>query len=147
MSLKGVTEGFPFDDVTLVFKVMGKMFALSNLGGDPSLNLKCDPERALELRTQYPEIKPGWHMNKQHWNTIIVEGSVPEKLIYELKDELEEFLIGANNEDEIFGELCDVMNMLTQIMMIFGWHNYDGVQKINEYMTQKMKRAVGDITK
>ncbi|MBI9054654.1 MAG: MmcQ/YjbR family DNA-binding protein [Bacteroidales bacterium] len=86
LSKKGTTEGFPFDETTLVFKVI-KMFALTDIEGEFRVNLKCDPERTIKLREEYPEhIIPGYHMNKKHWNTIIVEGSVPEKLIYELID-------------------------------------------------------------
>jgi predicted DNA-binding protein (MmcQ/YjbR family) len=85
---KGVTEHFPFDEDTLVFKVGGKMFALASLSdwekGNPSVNLKCNPEKALELRANYEDVQPGWHMNKSHWNTIIVNKSFPDKMIFEL---------------------------------------------------------------
>ncbi|MCW4468650.1 MmcQ/YjbR family DNA-binding protein [Flavobacterium sp. MFBS3-15] len=88
LSKKGVTEHFPFDEDTLVFKVGGKMFALSSLSqwekNEPSVNLKCDPERALELRAEYDSINPGYHMSKVHWNTIDVNGDVPQKLLLEL---------------------------------------------------------------
>jgi predicted DNA-binding protein (MmcQ/YjbR family) len=74
LSKKGVTEDFPFDEDTLVFKVMGKMFALASLSkwekGEKTINLKCDPQYAEELRTEYKSIIPGYHMNKTHWNTI-----------------------------------------------------------------------------
>lgn len=84
----GVTEHFPFDEDTLVFKVGGKMFALSSLkdweSGIPSINLKCDPARALELRDQYNAIEPGYHMSKVHWNTITLHNDVPQKLLLEL---------------------------------------------------------------
>jgi predicted DNA-binding protein (MmcQ/YjbR family) len=86
ISKKGVTEGFPFDEVTLVFKVGGKMFALTNLDGEPSVNLKCDPEKAIELREQFSAIVPGYHMNKLHWNTVYMDGSVPDKLLQEMID-------------------------------------------------------------
>ncbi len=86
ISKKGTTECFPFDEVTLVFKVGEKMFALTNLDGEPSINLKCNPEKAIELREQYSSIEPGYHMNKIHWNTVYLNGSVPEKLIKELID-------------------------------------------------------------
>ena len=76
LAKKGVTENFPFDDTTLVMKVLDKMFALGNLDGDLNINLKCDPEKAIELREQYPAVKPGYHMNKKHWNTIEVDGSI-----------------------------------------------------------------------
>lgn len=86
ISKKGVSEGFPFDEVTLVFKVGGKMFALTNLDGEPSVNLKCDPERAIELREQFSSIIPGYHMNKVHWNTIFMDGSMSDQLLKELVD-------------------------------------------------------------
>lgn len=76
-----VTEEFPFDEVTLVFKVAGKMFALTGLDGDFSINLKCDPEKAIELREQHSCVKPGYHMSKKHWNTIMIDGSVSDELL------------------------------------------------------------------
>jgi len=82
----GATEGFPFGQETLVFKVMNKMFALTGLEGDPPfLNLKCDPGRAVELREQYAEIQPGWHMNKQQWNSVYYAG-LSRELVLELID-------------------------------------------------------------
>lgn len=86
LSKKAVTEGFPFDETTLVFKVAGKMFALTDTESPFSINLKCDPERAIELRETYSSVLPGYHMNKQHWNTIEIDGSIPDKLIYEWTD-------------------------------------------------------------
>ena len=90
LSKKGVTEHFPFDDDTLVFKVGGKMFALSSLQqwekGEPTVNLKCDPERAVELRADYQEIQPGFHMSKIHWNTIAVNKGVSDVMIKQLVD-------------------------------------------------------------
>lgn len=86
LSRKGTEESFPFDETTLVVKVGGKIFILFNLEGDISMNLKCDPERAIELREEYPAIIPGWHMNKKHWNTVIMDGSVPKKLVLEMID-------------------------------------------------------------
>lgn len=77
-----VIEGFPFGEDTLVFKVKGKIFALANLDGDLSLNLKCDPAFALELRERYSSVKPGYHMNKKHWNTIELDGTIPDKDIF-----------------------------------------------------------------
>lgn len=79
---KGVTEEFPFDEVTLVFKVMGKMFAISSLERLPlSANLKCDPDRAIELREAYDgSIVPAWHMNKVHWNSCVLEDLSPALL-------------------------------------------------------------------
>ncbi|PJJ10509.1 putative DNA-binding protein (MmcQ/YjbR family) [Flavobacterium sp. 1] len=90
LSKKGVTEHFPFDEDTLVFKVGGKIFALSSLlqweKGTPHVNLKCDPERAQELRAEYDAINPGFHMSKVHWNTIGVNQDVPDALLKELID-------------------------------------------------------------
>lgn len=74
-----VTESFPFDEETLVFKVCGKIFCLMNLIPPHNINLKCDPELALELREKYDEVTPGYHMNKNHWNTIALKGSVQPK--------------------------------------------------------------------
>lgn len=87
LAKKGVTEAFPFDEHTLVFKVMGKMFALAPLERIPSqANLKCDPERAIELREIHDgTIIPGYHMSKTHWNTLFLE-SLPPSLIKELID-------------------------------------------------------------
>lgn len=88
-----VTEEFPFDEVTLVFKVAGKMFALTGLDKDFSINLKCDPERAIELREEHPAIQPGWHMNKKHWNTVYVDGSLKDDLLKELIDHSYELVV------------------------------------------------------
>ena len=85
---KGVTEDFPFDEETLVFKVMGKMFALIPLERIPlQINLKCEPELAVEIRERYEAIKPGYHMNKKHWITILVDGTLRNELIYRWIDE------------------------------------------------------------
>jgi len=86
ISKPNVTESFPFDEDTLVFKVNGKMFALTNLIGDLTINLKCNPEKAIELREMYPAVEPGYHMNKQHWNTIRIDGSISTSLIKEWID-------------------------------------------------------------
>jgi predicted DNA-binding protein (MmcQ/YjbR family) len=75
----GTQEAFPFDNETLVFKVGSKMFALTNINKKPlQINLKCDPYTAEELRSEYPSIKPGYHMNKRHWNTVIVDGTLDD---------------------------------------------------------------------
>jgi len=82
------SEGFPFDNDTLVFKVAEKIFVLVGLDNTPlSINLKCDPERAIELREQHEAIIPGYHMNKQHWNTVVLNGSLPRPLVLELIDQ------------------------------------------------------------
>jgi len=82
----GVTEEFPFDERTLVFKVGGKIFALTDIYGFDSINLKAAPERSMELRERYEEIQPGFHMNKNHWNTVKTSGKLPEALLLELID-------------------------------------------------------------
>ena len=87
LSKKYVTESFPFDEKTLVFKVAGKMFALSGLEHQPpSVNLKCNPEKSLELREQYSEVIEGFHMSKKHWNTISIKGNLSNNFIEELID-------------------------------------------------------------
>ncbi len=86
LNKKGVTESFPFDAKTLVFKVGGKMFALTNVDNFGSINLKCDPELSLELRERYQAVKPGYHMNKKHWNSITINEDLPDPKIYELID-------------------------------------------------------------
>jgi predicted DNA-binding protein (MmcQ/YjbR family) len=90
LSKKGVTEYFPFDEDTLVFKVGEKLFALTSLSqfekGEPRVNLKCNPERALELRAEFEDIQSGYHMSKMHWNTINVNRGVTDKMILELID-------------------------------------------------------------
>ena len=82
ISKRDATECLPFGDDTLVFKVGGKIFALANLDGDPTVNLKCDPALAIELRERYSSVIPGYHMNKKHWNTIILDGSIPDKEVF-----------------------------------------------------------------
>ena len=86
LSLKGVTEDFPFDSETLVFKVMSKMFALTNVSSFTSINLKCDPEEAAELRETYDAVRPGYHMNKKHWNTVLIGTGALEGQLRELID-------------------------------------------------------------
>ncbi len=93
LSKKKTTESFPFDDTTLVFKVMDKMYGLMNLEGDLSINLKCDPEEALTLREQYPAVIPGYHMNKKYWNTVMIDGSIEEDLIRKWIDDSYELVV------------------------------------------------------
>jgi predicted DNA-binding protein (MmcQ/YjbR family) len=95
LARKGVTEEFPFDNETLVFKVAGKMFALTDVTNFASINLKCDPEKAVELRDQYPAVLPGYHMNKKHWNTILLDGSIPTKLLQTWIDESYNRIVNA----------------------------------------------------
>lgn len=83
LSLPDVTEEFPFGPGTLVYKVKGKLFALTDIEMFESINVKCDPELAVELRERYAGVLPGYHMNKQHWNTVLMDQSIPDKLILE----------------------------------------------------------------
>jgi predicted DNA-binding protein (MmcQ/YjbR family) len=87
LTKKGVTESFPFDKDTLVFKVMGKMFALASVDTFEFINLKCDPEKAIELREKYEAVKPGYHMNKALWNSVYANQDVSDKLIYQWIDD------------------------------------------------------------
>lgn len=87
LSKKGASESTPFDDVTLVFKVGGKMFALIPLDeNELSINLKCEPEQAVALREKYAAVKPGYHMNKTHWNTVMVDGSIGKSELLQMVD-------------------------------------------------------------
>lgn len=94
ISKKGAEETFPFGDDTLVFKKNGKIFALVNLEGDLTINLKCDPALAIELREEFPCVIPGYHMNKKHWNTILVDGSVPDREIFKWIDHSYDLIAG-----------------------------------------------------
>lgn len=86
-SKPGSQETFPFDMRTLVFKVAGKMYALCGIDGDPfELSLKCDPDEAEALRSLYPAVKPGYHLNKRHWNTVTLDGTVDDELVLEWLD-------------------------------------------------------------
>lgn len=94
MSKKGVTVDFPFDKVTMVFRVMNKIFALT--GTDSELfkvNLKCNPEWAINLREHHEEIIPGWHMNKKHWNTVYFEGNLSITLLKKMIDHSYELVV------------------------------------------------------
>ena len=90
LQLPGATEDFPFGEETLVFKVGGKLFALTHIDTFESINLKCKPEKAVELREQYGGVLPGYHMNKKHWNTVLTDGSIQDLLLKEwIKDSYE----------------------------------------------------------
>lgn len=95
LSKAGAEEGLPFGPDTLVYKVRGKIFLLMGMENDPlRFNVKCDPEKALELREEYPCVQPGYHMNKKHWNTIVVDGSVSGELLREWIDDSYELVGG-----------------------------------------------------
>ena len=90
----GVEEDFPFDFTTLVFKVGGKMFALTDITpGVVSINLKCEPALAELLRSRYPQVAPGYHMNKKHWNTVLVDGAIPDREIKMMIDHSYELVL------------------------------------------------------
>ena len=99
LSKKAVTEHFPFDEDTLVFKVGGKMFCLTSLKewekGNPTLNLKCDPEKAIQLREEYEAIIPGYHMNKTYWNTVGINQDVTNKMILDLINHSYELIVSS----------------------------------------------------
>ncbi len=87
LSKKEVTEELPFDENTLVFKVAGKIFAITDIDKFESINLKSDPEKAEDLRARYNAVQPGYHMNKKHWNTVVNHSDVNDKLLKQMIDE------------------------------------------------------------
>ena len=105
LNKQGVTEGFPFDSQTLVFKVLNRMFALTDVDMFQSINLKCDPQKALQLREEYRAVSPGYHMNKRHWNTVIVNSDVSDKVLLEMVDTSYNLVIASlpKKEREKFG--------------------------------------------
>ena len=112
-SLKGTTEEFPFDQETLAFKVGGKIFCLTGLdsweSGNPTINLKCNPEKAIALRQEYDAVAPGYHMSKIHWNTVAINQDAPDKLILEwLQDSYN--LVFASLSKKIQKEIDEIKN-------------------------------------
>ncbi len=98
---KGVTEEFPFDEDTLVLKVMGKMFLLASLEKIPlQINIKCSPEEVVELRERYEAVIPGYHMNKKHWNTVIIDNSIPPKNIFSWIDNSYNLVVSGLKKSE-----------------------------------------------
>ena len=98
---KGVTEEFPFDEDTLVFKVAGKIFLLASLESIPlQINLKCEPEKAINLREEYESVQPGYHMNKKHWNSIIIDGTVPSQKLFEWIDDSYNLIVAGLNKSD-----------------------------------------------
>lgn len=96
LSFNDAVEEFPFSPEISVFKVEGKMFALSALDGEPlTVNLKCDPEIAVQLREAHPEIVPGWHMNKRHWNTVTVDAKLPDQQVRELIEDSYDLVVAG----------------------------------------------------
>ena len=99
LSKPGVEETLPFGPETLVYKVGGKIFLLTGLDSEEfSFNVKCDPDKAIELREEFPCVQPGWHMNKKHWNTIIVDGSVSSKQLKEWIDHSYDLVAGKKKK-------------------------------------------------
>ena len=96
LALPGAVEEFPFGPATSVFKVGGKMFALSALGGAPlEVSVKCEPELAVALRGGYDAIRPGYHLNKRHWNTITLDGGIPDRLVREMIEDSYDLVVST----------------------------------------------------
>lgn len=93
-----MTEEFPFGEDTLVFKVMGKIFALTDVELFESINLKCDPEKAVQLREEYPAVVPGYHMNKKHWNTVLMNEGLADRAIGEWIDDSYDLVVASLNK-------------------------------------------------
>jgi predicted DNA-binding protein (MmcQ/YjbR family) len=92
----GAVEEFPFGPETSVFKVAGKMFALSRLAGRPlQLSLKCEPELAEQLRATYAAVRPGYHLNKRHWNTVTLDGSLPDRMVGDMIEDSYDLVVAA----------------------------------------------------
>lgn len=100
LAKKAVSECFPFDEETLVFKVAGKMFALSSLEKSTNIVLKCDPDRAIELREHYPSITGAYHMNKTMWNQIEIDGSLSDEMILKLIDDSYDLVVAKLTRKE-----------------------------------------------
>ncbi len=107
ISKPAVTESFPFDESTLVFKVAGKMFLLTDLVDAFSMNVKNTPEKVIELREHFPSVLPGYHMNKTHWVTVMIDGSVPDDLLHEWIDDSYNLIVAGFNRKEkaLFAEM------------------------------------------
>lgn len=102
-----VTESFPFDETTLVFKVAGKMFLLTDLVDTFSMNIKNTPEKVIELKEQYPSVLPGYHMNKIHWITVMIDGTIADNLLKQWIDESYALIISGFTRKEklLFAEM------------------------------------------
>jgi predicted DNA-binding protein (MmcQ/YjbR family) len=96
LRLPGATEDFPFNPETSVFKIGGKMFALSRLEGEPlRVSLKCEPGLAEQLRADYPAIIPGYHLNKRHWNTVILDGALPDRMVRDMIEDSYDLVVAS----------------------------------------------------
>lgn len=105
LAMPAATEDTSFGEDTLVFRVGGKIFSLTSIESFHSVNLKCDPEKAIELREKFSGIAPGFHMNKKHWNTISTTGNVPDRLILELADHSYGLIFGSLSK-KLQAEIC-----------------------------------------
>jgi len=107
ISKPAVSESFPFDETTLVFKVAGKMFLLTDLTGPLSMNVKNTPEKVLELREQYPCVRPGYHMNKIHWITVLIDGTLTDDLLKLWMDESYNLIVSgfSRKEKAVYAEM------------------------------------------
>jgi predicted DNA-binding protein (MmcQ/YjbR family) len=96
MGFTGAEETYPFGPENSVFKVRGKIFAIAHLDAEPQhISLKCDPELAIQLRVDWEAITPGYHLNKRHWNTVVVDGSVPERLLRDMVEDSYDLVVSA----------------------------------------------------
>jgi predicted DNA-binding protein (MmcQ/YjbR family) len=96
LSFPGASETFPFGPVSSVFKVEGKLFAISALAASPlAVSLKCEPELAVSLRASYPSVVPGYHLNKRHWNTVVLDGSLPDELVRDMVEDSYDLIVAA----------------------------------------------------
>jgi predicted DNA-binding protein (MmcQ/YjbR family) len=99
LSLNEVEESFPFGEDTLVFKTKNKIFLLASLSSVPlQFNVKCNPDKAIELREQFSSVLPGYHMNKKHWNTIIVDGEIPRSTLCEFIKDSHQLVTGSSKK-------------------------------------------------
>jgi len=103
-----VTESFPFDESTLVFKVAGKMFLLTDLVDAFSMNIKNTPEKVIGLKEQYPSVLPGYHMNKIHWVTVMIDGTITDNLLKQWIDESYDLIVAgfSRKEKSLFAEMA-----------------------------------------
>lgn len=109
-----VTESFPFDEATLVFKVAGKMFLLTDLVDAFSMNIKNTPEKVIELKEQYPSVLPGYHMNKIHWITVMIDGSISDNILKHWIDESYLLIVAgfSRKEKVLFDEMAGKIGLL-----------------------------------
>ena len=133
LSENGMSEDFPFDEETLVFKVMEKMFALIPLERIPlQINLKCDPELAVELRERYQAVQPGFHMNKNHWNTILIDGSLRRDLILDWIDISYELVVKGFKK---CSRISQIIWFDCELKVKFQANRYDfTVKKLNKHL-------------